>query len=108
MSIIKDIYHALVPAGIRLNLYNAKTKIHDEKIKGKILSYYTMHPSDDAEINEALEYLRHNPITVFPYSFYPSYFQKNIEVKIDPSNNFPYVIHGKNKLYLKKIGMPTE
>ena len=102
MSALKEIYHLLIPSGIRLKIYNKRAKMNDEKIKNKILDFYKENPSTDPEINEGLKYLEKNPISVFPYSFFPGYFQKKIEVHIDSRNNFPYVIHGNNKLYFKK------
>jgi len=102
MSILKQLYHSAVPANVRLRIYNRRAKINNERIKNDVLSYYKKNPTTDSEIIEALDFLKRNPISALPYSFYLTYLQKNIEVKYDKLNQFPYVMHGKHKLYFKK------
>ncbi len=66
------------------------------------MDYYKTNPTKDAEINEGLDFLKKNSISVFPYNFFLTYKNKPIEVKTDPGCRMPYVMHVGKKLYFKK------
>ena len=102
MSLIKQLYRALIPESIRKQRLVRKRKMHEDAIKNNILSYYKQHPSNDEEINTALSYLQSNDLSVFPYPFYLSYMKKIIEVKRETTNQLPYVMHMGHKLFFKK------
>lgn len=102
MSLIKSIYRTLIPESIRWKVLRAKQAKADNAIKNKILSYYSANPTKDAEINEGLDFLKKNPISVFPYNFFLTYKNKPIEVKTDPGCRMPYVMHAGKKLFFKK------
>jgi predicted RNA methylase len=102
MSFVKKIYKVLIPESFRLRLYEQKIA-RIEKIKRQnVLSFYRENPSEDSEINEALQFLNSHPISPLPYSFYTNYLKKDITVYTDSSNRLPYVNHNGNKLYFKK------
>lgn len=102
MSILVSIYRTLVPESLRWKVINAKKRKKSNLIKSDILSYYSKIPSKDEEINEALEYLKHNDISVFPYDFFKDYKEKQVTVYKDEANQMPYVIHHNRKLFFKK------
>ncbi len=102
MSIVSKIYRALVPESFRWKLIYYKRNKTENKIKQEVLAYYKQHSSNDVEINEALNFLQTNSISVFPYPFFLEYVKKPIEVIIDPKNQLPYVMHLGKKLYFKK------
>lgn len=102
MSIIKKIYRLVIPEFLRWKVINSKKKKHMNSVKTEIMNYYIQNPSSDVEINEALEYLKQNDLSVFPYDFFNNYKTKNIKVYKDEINQMPYVNHFNHKLYFKK------
>jgi hypothetical protein len=102
MSIIAKLYRTLIPESIRWKVIHFKRKQEESKIKNTILQHYKKNPTNDLEINEALDFLKTNDLSVFPYPFFLKYINKAIEVIIDNENGFPYVMHFGKKLYFKK------
>ena len=71
------IYRILVPKFIR-------KRILAKSLRTSILNYYCSHPETHSkEIQEVLEYLKSNPIAVFPYDFQKKYNEGTIEVMDD-------------------------
>ena len=52
--------------------------------------------------NPVLEYLKSNPIAVFPYDFQKKYKAENIEVLDDAVKELRYVMLNGKRLYFKK------
>lgn len=102
MSIIKNIYRTLVPESLRWKIINAKKAKQQNLVKLEILNYYKQNPTSDSEIIEALTYLKHNDLSVFPYNFFNEYKTKNIKVYKNEANQLPYVKHNGKDLYFKK------
>lgn len=102
MNIIKILYRIILPESFRWKIIRAKKKKIENSIKNNILSYYNLNPSNDSEINKALDYLKSNDLSVFPYDFFNDYKSKEITVLTDPDTNFPYVLHNSKKLFFKK------
>jgi hypothetical protein len=102
MEIIKKVYRALVPEVIRRKILDLKRKKVEDEIKRAILDYYKKHPAGDKEINEALDYLSSNDLSVFPFPFFNKYKNLPIIVKRDPASGLPYVDHFNKKLYFKR------
>lgn len=102
MSLVKQVYRALVPETLRWKIINIKKKKEEDAIKSLILKYYKKHPSKDHEIAQALAYLEKNDLSVFPYDFFNHYKTKKIIVLIDDTCQMPYVIHSNKKLYFKR------
>ncbi|WP_291585642.1 FkbM family methyltransferase [Bacteroides sp.] len=76
-------------------------------MKQKIRAYYSAHPSEYKEINEALSYMRQHKLCTFPSPFIEKYNSKKIAVQKDPENGLLYVIHEKKKLYFRRSYNPT-
>lgn len=102
MNLIKQIYRAVIPESVRFKRTLKQRKKREDEIKNKVLTYYRLNPSKDKEINEALEYLKKNDLSVFPYPFFLDYVQKPIELKRDAESHLPYVMHYGKKLYFKR------
>lgn len=95
-KLTSQIYRIVVPKFIR-------KRILANKLPKSILKYYaglTEPPSD--EITSVLNYLRKNPIAVFPYDFQNEYIKENIEVFDDKDKGLKYVLMDGKKLYFKK------
>lgn len=68
-----------------------------------ILQYYKKQPKDQItnEIREVIEYLKHRPVNIFPYSFKDKYKARDIDLKHDAKLNLYYVMMDNKRLYYK-------
>lgn len=90
------IYRVLVPKFIR-------KRILSRNLRTSILNYYGSLPEKPSkELQEVLEYLKSNPIAVFPYDFQKKYSEETIEVLDDKDKGLRYVMLDGKKLYFKK------
>jgi len=95
-KITSQVYRVVVPKFIR-------KRILAKQLPVAIQNYYSGLPeAPSEEIQIALNYLKTNPIAVFPYKFQDEYIADNIEVFSDEHNDLPYVLHEGKKLYFKK------
>jgi hypothetical protein len=95
-KITSQIYRVVVPKFIRKRILAKQLPI-------SIQNYYAGLPvAPSEEIQTALNYLKTNPIAVFPYPFQDEYIAGDIEVFVDQKNGLPYVFHEGKKLYFKK------
>lgn len=91
-----QIYRVVVPKFIR-------KKILTKKLPISILNYYASLPeAPSEEIESVLNYLRTNPIAVFPYDFQNQYIAEDIEVFDDKDKGLRYVLLDGKRLYFKK------
>jgi predicted RNA methylase len=90
------IYRILIPKFIR-------KRILAKQLRASILSYYANLPEvPSEELAVVLDYLKTNPIEVFPYHFQNQYIADKIEVLDDPEKGLRYVMLDGKKLYFKK------
>ncbi len=91
-----QIYRIIVPKFIR-------KKIVARKLRAAILEYYSRSSVEVTnEIETVLDYLKNNPIAVFPYPFQNKYIAENIEVLDDQEKGLHYVMLDGKRLYFKK------
>ena len=91
-----QIYRVVVPKFIR-------KKILAKKLPVSILKYYASLPeAPSKEIESVLNYLRTNPLSVFPYEFQNQYVAENIEVFDDHDKRLRYVLLDGKRLYFKR------
>lgn len=94
--VTSQIYRVVVPKFIR-------KKILARKLPISILKYYTSLPEPPSnEIESALNYLRTNPIAIFPYDFQNQYDTENIVVFDDHNKRLRYVLLDGKRLYFKR------
>ena len=95
----------VVPKPVYTRLKNAierrKNIAFLDKLKGDILKYYE-HEQENQEVKEVVNYLKTNPITVYPYDFTKKYNEELIEVFTDQEKQLRYVIHEEKRLYGKQ------
>ncbi len=95
----------VVPKPVYTRLKNAierrKNIAFLDKLKGDILKYYE-HERENQEVKEVVNYLKTNPITVYPYDFTKKYNEELIEVFTDQEKQLRYVIHEEKRLYFKR------
>lgn len=103
---IKNILKKIIPKSLRLILIskidNIRNKIFLSKLRIDIINYYNKQLPISSEEKEVLDYLKSNPISVFPYTFKNKYDKEKIEVYLDKSNGLRYVFHEHKKLYFKR------
>ncbi len=91
-----QIYRIIVPKFIR-------KKILAKKLRAAIPEYYSKSSVEVTdEIQKVLDYLKSNPISVFPYPFQNKYIADNIEVFNDQEKGLRYVMLDGKRLYFKK------
>jgi len=102
-SLVAKIYRTIVPENIRVKLFEAKKTKRVEKLKNEILSYYaTLPPSEiSEEILSVINYLKKNPLHVFPYEFQKQYTADKVTVHTEV-NGLKYVLHEGKKLFFKR------
>lgn len=96
IGITAQIYRVIVP-----KFFRKKILAHNLPIA--IQKYYSglqEKPSEEIEI--VLNYLKKNPIAVFPYSFQDEYIAEDIEVFVDPEKHLRYVLQDGKRLYFKR------
>ena len=93
----KSLYQRLVPKFIR-------KPISDYHIKQTILNYYDNLSEEliNQEQKDALNYLRSNKLSVFPYPFQENYKRKDIKVYIDDELKLKYILLDGKRLYFKR------
>ena len=57
---------------------------------------------EGCEMKEIADYLKHHPITVFPYGFREKYAIKNVKLERDTERNMYFYKKGSVNMYLKK------
>lgn len=102
MNKLKSIYRRLLPESIRYKILQWRKAYKLHALKKAILDFYRRHPSDEAEINEALTFLKNNPLTVFPYPFSEKYKPQHIHVHTDIATGLRYVMYHQHKLFFKR------
>jgi len=91
-----QIYRIVVPRFIR-------KAIHAKQLQKKVFYYYsTQSGRTTGEIEAVLNYLKTNPIAVFPYSFQNQYSEDDIEVFDDRASGLRYVMLDGRKLFFKR------
>ena len=94
--LVSQIYRVVVPKFIR-------KKILAKKLPISILKYYASLPeAPSKEIESVLNYLRTNPIAIFPYDFQNQYVTENIEIFDDNDKRLRYVLLDGKRLYFKR------
>jgi hypothetical protein len=95
-KLTSQIYRIVVPKFIR-------KRILAKQLPVAIHNYYANLPETPSQdIQTVLNYLKTNPIAVFPYPFQDEYIAENIEVFVDQEKGLPYVFLDGKKLYFKK------
>ncbi|MDR2424728.1 MAG: FkbM family methyltransferase [Prevotellaceae bacterium] len=74
-----------------------------KKLKLKIIKYLEKDSEYDISEKKAIiDFLKHNPFSVFPYDYTKKYNSENIRVYTDSENGMKYVLHENKRLYFKK------
>ncbi|WP_208224615.1 FkbM family methyltransferase [Salegentibacter sp. BDJ18] len=79
-----------------------KNKANLIKLRKNILSFYDSQPNVTAEQLEIVQFLKVNPLKVFPYQFTENYDKQKVQIYYDEDQDLKYVIHEKKRLYFKR------
>jgi hypothetical protein len=103
---MKSSIKKLIPRALRKKYRKCREYIilcKTEKLKLKIIKYIEKNFEYDIFEKKAIvDFLKHNPLSVFPYYFTKKYNPENIKVYTDSENGMKYVLHENKRLYFKK------
>ncbi len=103
---LKNILKSIIPKSARKVLVskweNRRHKKYLDKLKVAIFDYYKNKKSLTDEEKEVIDYLKINPIAVFPYAYKDQYKRGDIKIFTDDSNGLKYVLHENKKLYFRR------
>jgi hypothetical protein len=90
------------PVKRRISILRDENRI----LRKEILRYYTkiQNVQDSSEIKEVINYMKKNPVSVFPYKFQEFYSESKAGIQIftDQVNGLKYVLLNNEKLYFKR------
>jgi hypothetical protein len=97
MSFFFQLYRVLVPKPLR-------TKILLNSLRKQIPQFHESDPLliSDPERREVVEFVKHQGVKVFPYSFTNKYNQSKVEVFVDSGSGLKYVLMDGKRLYFKR------
>ncbi len=78
-------------------------KEHENILAEKIIDHYSNKKNITEEENEAVEYLKNNGFSIFPYKWYnDGYNPQSVKVFIDDPSGLKYVYQDKKKIYFPR------
>ncbi len=105
-SLLKNILKKCLPDRWRSRIvWKMEMKKHHrflDKLQSDIIQFYDAKSDTTSEENEVIDYLKSNPITVFPYDFQQQYRKEDIVVSLDETTGLRYVLHENKHLYFKR------
>jgi hypothetical protein len=98
------VYRFLVPKPTRKKIETFLFGVSKPKLRRKIIRYLEGLPKDsiNPEQLEVLEFLRKNPLQIFPYRYTKDYDMNSAEPCYDDSVNLYYVLFEGKRLYFKR------
>lgn len=100
--ILKNIIPDVLKAKLISKMDQANRAKFMKRLRQEIFDYYNQKKELTVEEREVVDYLKINPITVFPYDFQKKYHKESIIVETDLLNGLKYVLHEGKKLYFKR------
>jgi hypothetical protein len=81
-----------------------KEKLQLDNLKIDIIRYLeSISPKDITdEYRAVLDYLKHHPLSIFPYDYTKKYCPENVIVYMDNENEMHYVLQDDKRLYFKR------
>ena len=103
LQVIRRIYRSIVPQDVRRNRALQQWEIRKEKLRNEVLRYYESRYDElNLELRAAVDFLRTNPLGVFPSSFAAKYHSESVDVLFDDVCELRYVMCNGYKLYYKR------
>lgn len=103
-KLLRTLYDDVLPQFIRNRIIIARTSSYLKQLRNDIINYYSTLPNDQLtnEHRQVIQYLRNNPIYVFPYSFRYKYKPNQVKVHYDEKRDLRYVLMDGKRLYFKR------
>ena len=101
---MKKSNNPIIPAFIGKQVWAVKNAFRLNRLKKDILNYYSTLPATqiNAEQKKALDFLRENGVSVFPYPFQKKYSPASVEVFTDTQLGLRYILLNDKRLYFKR------
>ena len=101
---IRKVYRWIVPLKTRRKIEALLFKVSNPKLKRKIIRHLERKPENliSNEELEVLDFLKSNPLQVFPYEFTREYNAGSIHVEYDSTFNLYFVLFEGKKLFFKR------
>jgi hypothetical protein len=82
------------------------THPHRDRLRREVIEHAEVSglAETDPDVTQALNYLRDNPLRIFPYAFAENYTTSQSQVKRDREIGLPYVEHNGKRLYWREGG----
>ena len=101
--ILLELYKFIVPGYLKKIVTIKRNKGGLNYIRLSILHYYgTAKWQENHEICEVTNFLKKNPLTLFPYKFTRKYKACKVKIHFDAQRKLNYVLHEGKKMYFKK------
>jgi hypothetical protein len=103
-NLLLNLYRKITPFFLRHKISIFIFEFQKYILRKNILKYYSTNNDllKDPELNEVINYLKKNKISVFPYKFQENYISRDVTVFLDKSCGLRYVLHKNKKLYFKR------
>lgn len=104
LKYIQKIYRGIVSHRTRKKVESFLFDVNKPKLRRKIIRHLSRLPKGiiTEEQSEVLDFLRKNPVQVFPYEFTNQYIPDNVEVNFDDQFKLNYVLFEGKKLFFKR------
>ena len=101
---IKLLFRKYLPEGIQNYLCIYSQDKFLSKLRKDILKYYKRKSKyyKSPEIIDVINFLKYNPLHIYPYNFIKKYKSESVIVFEDNTSGFKYVYHDKKKLFYPK------
>ena len=104
LETVKRIYRSLLPQDMRRDIALRNWETEKQKLRTRIIAHYkTVDQSTlNNELKAAVQFLRTNPLDVFPYPFAAKYKVENLNVLFDDECKLRFVMFNGFRLYYKR------
>ncbi|KAA6327718.1 hypothetical protein EZS27_023318 [termite gut metagenome] len=101
---MKSFLKKITPRTIKVKRREYITKYNNHKLKWKVIKYLEKELKNNQSVEklEIINFLKHNPLSVFPYKYTKEYNPKDIPVYMDSDCNMKYVLQDNKRLYFKR------
>ena len=101
---VRQLYRKFVPQKTRKKIEAFLFDVNVPRLRRRIIRHLSRIPKKkiSAEELEVLDYLKKNPVTVFPYVFTSRYKEEEISVQLDPETGLHYAIYKGKRLFFKR------
>lgn len=102
-------YKIIIPGFVRDKIKIMRNAGGLNTLRKNILSYYNAAPEkENDEIKMVINFLKKNPLKLFPYHFPGKYSPSSVKVYVDKERDLHYVLHEGKRMYFKRSWRPND